>query len=368
MASLFDRNGTWYAQFYKSERSPSRKRLSLRTKQKREARRKLTELEDAFRQGEFDPWGSGTAGDPFAYQDAAGSKPTLSTAQAIDAFAEEKELEGRAKRTVSTYRNVWGRFVDRVGAGKELAEITLDHIHNYIHDRSVSESTRHKRWRHVRAVLNWAECDVVDEVNPPQKPDKLPTPVRDDDLSTVISALKKEYREKRRKRQCRPGQMIWAIPVFRFAFYTGLRASEIGRLKWKHVDRDRGLIRIEEQKNNREQTVPLISKAEDVLDDAPCPRQPDYYIFRAPASPLRDRNEEAFGRQASRTFCKARKRSKVEGKTFHDLRAGFATALAEAGMSAHQIKEAMRHADISTSLKYVRVSRQRLRSEMESAF
>jgi integrase len=55
--------------------------------------------------------------------------------------------------------------------------------------------------------------------------------------------------------------MIWAIPVFRWAFYTGMRASEIGRLKWKHIDRERDLIRIEKQKNGKEQTIPLIKKA-----------------------------------------------------------------------------------------------------------
>lgn len=54
--------------------------------------------------------------------------------------------------------------------------------------------------------------------------------------------------------------------------------------------------------------------------------------------------------------------------TFYDLRAGFATAFADAGKSAHVIREAMRHASLQMVLKYVRVSRQRLHSEMEEAF
>lgn len=56
MASLYTRdNGTSYAQFDDSKRSPSRKRFSLQTSTKRTARRKLTELEDAFVEGKFDP-------------------------------------------------------------------------------------------------------------------------------------------------------------------------------------------------------------------------------------------------------------------------------------------------------------------------
>ena len=68
MASLYKRDGsTYYAQFYDSERSPSRNRFSLRTSTKSTARRKLTELEDAFVEGKFDPWANGRTADPFNY-------------------------------------------------------------------------------------------------------------------------------------------------------------------------------------------------------------------------------------------------------------------------------------------------------------
>jgi integrase len=361
VASLLDRNGTWYAQFYSSDRSPSRKRFSLQTKSKREARRCLTKLEDACGAGEFDPW----TDDPFDYESADGPQ-TLS--QAIEKFVAEKKRQGRAERTIGSYEQVWGLFADRLGAETELSDVTAGQIEDFIHDRSVSESTRHNRWRHVRAVLKWTGSDVVENVNPPKEPDKLPTPVRRDELTSLTEALKAEYREKRQARQCQPGQMIWCVPLFRFVFYSGLRASEVARLKWADIDRDRGLIYITEQKNGREQTVPLISKAEDALGNAPRPHEPDMYVFRSPTGPETERSEDTFADHISRTFCKARRRAEIGEKTLHDLRAGYATALADAGLSAHQIKEACRHASISTSEKYVRVSRTKLRSDMESAF
>lgn len=364
MASLIDRSGTYYAQFYSSDRSPSRKRFSLQTKRKRKARRKLTELEQAAEDGEFDPW----TDDPFDYENP--SKGPLTLSQTISRFAEEKRKQDCAERTVSTYENVWRRFTEPLEGIRLLSDLSSRDVERFIHDGSVSDSTRHKRWRHVRAVLNWADCDVMDGVNAPSRPDKLPTPVREDDLSDVIGALKGDYRDKRRRNCVRPGQMIWAVAPIKFAFYTGLRASEIGRLKWKHVDTERGLIRITEQKNGREQTIPLISKAVEVLEQTPKPRGPECYVFRTPGGPLRDRNAEAFGRRCSRRWCRARQECEdvSDSKTYHSLRAGFATALADAGMSAHQIRDAMRHSDISTSLKYVRVSNQRLKSDMEQAF
>jgi integrase len=361
VASLLDRSGTYYAQFYDSDRSPTRKRFSLKTKRKQKARRKLTELEQAAEDGEFDPW----TDDPFDYEDTSGP---LTTSQALEQFTAAKRKQGRAERTIESYEQVWGLFTGVVGEGCRLSELSVRDVEDFIHDRSVSESTRHNRWRHVRAVLKWHDAELVEHVSPPSEPDKLPTPVRRDDLSDLTEALKRDYREKRRNHFIQPGQMIWTVPLFRFVFYSGLRASEVARLKWKHIDRERGIIRIERQKNGREQTIPLISKAEDALDHAPRPRRPEMYVFRSPSGPKRNRSTDTFADHISRTFCKARRKADIGEKTLHDLRAGFATALSDAGMSAHQIKEACRHQSISTSEKYVRVSRTKLRSDMEAAF
>jgi integrase len=374
MASLYKRDsGTYYAQFFDSKRSPSRKRLSLRTSTKRSARRKLTELEDAFVEGRFDPWASGREGDPFNYDRPQCDRDT-SVSDAIARFAEAKEKQGRSERTIRTYRNLWERFTSRLREGTKLSGLDASDIEAFCYDESVSSATRHKRYRHLRAILTWAEEEdlvaqsPIEDVSAPQKEEKLPTPVRKEDLPKLCSAVGQRYRKLRREGKCRPRQIIWAIPVFRWAFYTGMRATEIGRLRWKHIDRERGLIRITQQKNRKAQTIPLISPAERVLQSVPEANK-EVYVFRAPRGPEVQRNPESFGQTASRHFCKARRESEIDRQlTFHDLRAGFATALADAGKSAHVIREAMRHASLEMALKYVRVSRQRLHSEMESAF
>jgi integrase len=376
MASLYKRdNGTYYAQFYDSERSPSRKRFSLRTSTKSTARRKLTELEDAFVEGRFDPWANnGRKADPFNYDRPEASR-TASLSDAIDRFAEAKRKQGRSERTVSTYRNLWERFTDRLRKGTKLSGVSPSDIEAFCYDDSVSSATRHKRYRHLHAILSWAEEkgllpeSPVEDVSAPQKEEKLPTPVRKEDLPKLCSAVAKRYRKLRRAGNCRSRQIVWAIPVFRWAFYTGMRATEIGRLRWKHIDRDRGLIRITEQKNRKAQTIPLISPAEQVLENVPEPTPGEAYVFRTPEGPTTERNPEIFGQTASRHFCQARRNSEIDRElTFHDLRAGFATALADAGKSAHVIREAMRHSSLQMALKYVRVSNQRLQSEMEEAF
>jgi len=256
-----------------------------------------------------------------------------------------------------------------VGGGVPLSELTASDVHEYVHEPSVSAGTRRSRFRQLRAVLRWAECgELLDEIDAPRRPDNLPTPIRRHELGKICEGLKRRYRRLRSQRKTRAGVLLWAIPAFRFSFFSGLRAGEIASLRWRDLDNERGVIRLRDTKSGGDQTVPLISPAEAALSDAQRPRGPECYVWRTPEGPERDRNEAEFARQLSRTFKKAREKTDVpEEKTLHDLRAGFATALADAGMGAHQIRDAMRHSNVSTSMKYVKVSRQRLADEMEGA-
>ncbi|WP_263834264.1 tyrosine-type recombinase/integrase [Salinibacter sp.] len=118
-----------------------------------------------------------------------------------------------------------------------------------------------------------------------------------------------------------------------------------------------------------EQRLPRTSVLELLYTSEPFTNSDSAYVYHMPDGPIAQRNPENFGQVASRHFCQARRDSEIDRElTFHDLRAGFATVLADAGKSAHVIREAMRHSSLKMALKYVRVSRQRLHSEMESAF
>lgn len=84
MASIFNRNGTLYAQFFSSDRDPTRKRFSRRTSNSHEAERKLSELERAYGRGEFDPWED----DPFNYEEP--ERRSLPLSQAVERFIQKK--------------------------------------------------------------------------------------------------------------------------------------------------------------------------------------------------------------------------------------------------------------------------------------
>lgn len=374
MASLYKRsNGTYYASFYSNNQSPNQKRFSLKTTRKKIARRLLTDLERAYEAGKFSPWADGKKGDPFGY-DAPDVTP-VALEELINRFCEVKQSQGRSERTIESYRGVWRRFMERAGKDTSTTDLRPSKIAAFCYEADVSQATRHKRFRHLRGVLNWAtdnefsDTNPIEEVDPPKQVNKLPTPVRAEELEKIVDTIKQEYRKKRRKGKCQPGQIIWTIPVFRFSFYTGLRASELGRLKWRDVDFERGQIFIGEQKNNEESYVPLIAPALEVLRHVGTDRKPNNFVFNTADGHPSERNPRWFGLNASRWFKRAREKAKIDRDiTLHSLRAGFATQLAENGASAHVIRSAMRHSTLSMALKYIDVAQKTLKDEVEAAF
>lgn len=189
-----------------------------------------------------------------------------------------------------------------------------------------------------------------------------------EDLRQICETVQRDYEDKRERGLCEPNEIIWRAWAFRIAFFTGLRGGELARLRFKHLDRERGLVFILKQKNNKQQTVPLAKKANCVLDEV-LGGPPQMFVFGGPGSRLGERNVTAWRNNLSRAFSEYRKAAGIERPIYlHSLRHGFCTASAEAGKSAATIKECARHASIDTSMIYVKMSHEHLKQEMDGVF
>lgn len=353
MASLFTRKGTYYISFFDQYEEPKRKQLSLHTKDKRQANRRLLDLEDAFENGAFDPWRDSIQS--FIEGNTASENITCEHAKAR--FVAAKRKEECSPNTIRTYSGIIGRFVNEVNPKRPIGEIRESHISRYVRKESLAQSTKRKRYRHLSVWFNWlVRHELLNEspmrkMKAPKSGNKLPKALRMGEMDTLCKASPK-----------------WFSRLVRFAVYTGLRSSELGRLKFEHVDLDSGLIRIYEQKNGSEQTIPLVPKAEAILKEIGCSKatQPEHsgYVFNQ--RKLKIRRWVQF---VSRTFRKYADQSELRRElSFHSTRHATATVLAEAGKSAVVIKEFMRHSHISTSMTYTHIARKRLSAEVESVF
>ncbi len=368
MAAILERNGKYYAQFYDEARSPNRKRFSLKTTRKRKARRRTTKFESDYLEGKFDPW----VDDPWSYDQEKYDPVGIQVA--MDLFLKRKREANRTNNTIRTYREVIGLLIDEVGASTLLGQISTGQLRDFVRDSSLAKATQRKRYGHLRTFLRWCTAEKLvrknqlGDVSQPEKPNKLPKAIFQDELTRLCEVVKKGYRRKRKKNWIRKRELIWRIPLFRFAFYTGMRGSELARLRWNHIDFEKELIYIREQKNRKEQTIPLNRKARAVLGNVKQERSTGY-VFQSPNFEDGERNPKWFRENAANAFRRAREEAGLrEELSFHSLRHGFCTKLAEAGKSAVVIKEAARHADISTSMRYVHMANEQLKVEVEDAF
>lgn len=145
-------------------------------------------------------------------------------------------------------------------------------------------------------------------------------------------------------------------------FASGLRASELARLKLQDLDLDAGAAKVWDGKGGKDGIVPLSPPAIEAL------RQ--YLGIVRPHFAARANNPHVFlghwGRSLTRQaiWCRVRGIAKSAlGKRIspHFLRHGFATALVEGGADIRDVQVLMRHSSVDTTAIYVHTDLQYLR-------
>jgi integrase len=136
--------------------------------------------------------------------------------------------------------------------------------------------------------------------------------------------------------------------VIELALNTGMRKSEILHLKWDHINLRQGYLELLDQKNGEYDTIPLNSKAQEILRAIPR-RLDSAYVFtgRKEGQPFWDLKKQ---------FEKAISNAKLEGVTFHTLRHTCASHLVMAGVDLATVREIMRHKSMEMTLRYAHLS------------
>lgn len=374
MASLLHQHGHYYLQFFDAARTPKRKRVALRTTQKRTAQALQRKLEHDYALGRFDPWSH----DAFAYDQPAEPLPAVRPAtlrETVESFLDYLRAHGRQATTLRTYTTLLRSFSADVGDETPFASVEASHVRAYVWSPNVAAATRYTRYRHVKAffarsvrALPGAVRNPMDELEAPPNRDRLPKVVSAADLNAICEVFEAEYATKRAAKTCREGEVIWFVPLFRFAFYSGLRASELGRLRWGHVDLGAGTLTLLQQKSQREQVVPLARQALAVLASMEM-GAPDTYVFGAPGHLSGERSIQAFVWNIGAAFRRAKVKAKIARPIcVHGLRHGFCTTLAHSGVNMAVIQRAARHASVGTTMRYVSLADETVRQSLDAAF
>jgi integrase/recombinase XerD len=188
--------------------------------------------------------------------------------------------------------------------------------------------------------------DLAEEVYHIREPQKLPLVMSVDEMKRLLAV----------------GSSLKTRVLLSLGYGCGLRASEIVRLKVKHIDRAQDIIRIEQSKGRKDRNVMLSPEMLDLLRqwwkvrpsrfDAGIPVQ-ERWLFPSRKSA----GKPMTTRQLNRLFHEAAGAAGIKkGVTVHTLRHSFATHLLDGGTDIRKIQVLLGHEKLDTTARYLHVA------------
>ena len=287
----------------------------------------------------------------------------------LDAFCDAVWLEdGLAKNTLESYRRDLRLFAEWLKSrGRatllDAAEADLSDYFAWRFSRpgkkqggrSSTQARIHsslKRFYRYLVREGRIALDPTLKLDPPKKTPRFPRTLSEAEVEALLAQPNPETRHGLRDRA-----------MLEVLYASGLRASELTRLKLAEVSFDMGVVRIL-GKGSKERLVPLGEEALAWLDR---------YLKQARPALLRKRTSEyvfvtgrgaPMTRQAFWSLIRKHAASAIPGKALspHTLRHAFATHLLNHGADLRVVQLLLGHADISTKQIYTHVARERLKA------
>jgi site-specific recombinase XerD len=187
--------------------------------------------------------------------------------------------------------------------------------------------------------------DLAGEIYHLREPQKIPLVMSPDEARRLLAVASK----------------LKVRTLLSLAYGCGLRASEVVRLKVKHIDSAQKVIRIEQSKGRKDRNVMLSPEALDLLRHWWKVRPSRYDAGAALAErwlfPGNRRGQPMTTRQLSRLFHQAAEAAGIKkAVTLHALRHSFATHLLERGTDIRIIQALLGHEKLDTTARYTRVA------------
>ncbi|KAB8168479.1 tyrosine-type recombinase/integrase [Lysobacter maris] len=308
------------------------------------------------------------------------------------ARAVERELEtsgfvDRREAEKTSLRAVLERYQREVTPGKKSAEIEKVKIRVLLRDpvlpnlkMSAISSAAVAAWRDRRlaevsagtvirelgilsAALNHARREWGIHVeNPIRYVKRPPTPRSRDrrltaeEESYLLAALEQAPRKPNGTFGKGGSRNPWIAPLIQLAIETAMRRGELLALDWRHVDLRRRTAHLPETKNGDARTVPLSSRAVEILKDLP--RAFSGNVFPTTAMAVKLGFARAIKR-AQETYlrdCQKARRPPspgfLEDVHFHDLRHEAASRMADKLANVLELSAVTGHRDLRMLKRY----------------
>ena len=145
---------------------------------------------------------------------------------------------------------------------------------------------------------------------------------------------------------------LWAVTgkqgypfgtAVRVLLLTGQRRDEIGNMKWKQLNLDKGILKLAkaDTKSRRANEIPLSGAVVKLLRDVPHPR--GEFVFRSRFSVTHVRGWSGYTARLRKALLKQLGKDEIEDWRIHDLKRTAATGMAKLGVDLTVIKLICEH-------------------------
>jgi site-specific recombinase XerD len=211
-----------------------------------------------------------------------------------------------------------------------------EYFNELVSKRHLSSSSCRQALNGIRflylQVLHWAHFDV--HIDIPKRPQKLPELLTRSEIEQIILA-------------CRNGKHRMLLMT---CYGCGLRVSELVRLKVKHIDGERHLLRIERGKGNKDRCVLIAESLLGELRQYWRQYQPALWLFPNNLHP----QAHLCVSSAQRIYNAAKRRAGIDKQGgIHSLRHAYATHQLDQGLPVNQLQQQLGHRDLKSTLRYL---------------
>lgn len=376
MATLRERNGNYSIRFVQTKDGKKEScQFSLRTNRKKIAEKLQRRLEidqesgavDVFNNFDFLSWRDGAP-----KEDSLPQKHLLS--KSIEGFIADRTDMGQKSR--DNYKQLLNAFNNNVGITMLTELVQKKDVQDYCFRDDISVSTQNNYLTHLKTFFKWVESnghgtDVTKGIRKKTVPENLKDQIiGSDDLETIIMKHQQHISKKTTDGFILSDsrKQLWFEPLVRFAFKTGLRKTEILKLKWKHLDINNNLITVVAGKGGKSRTVVFDNEIKSLLKTwkQSVNGLDDRFVFESPES-TREESKQMASDTPSKNFktfvVKAGLGNSIH---FHSLRHTAATNYLKAGYNLYEVQKLMGHSSISVTERYIHLVPNDLKEKAES--
>jgi site-specific recombinase XerD len=261
---------------------------------------------------------------------------------------EELQRRNYAKSTVEAYTSALRDFAKYFH--KPPDQLGPEHIRQFqlhlLRDRKLAASTVKQRMAAVQFffVRTLKRAYLREDFPYPKVPRRLPEILSQEEVARLIdSASNLSHRA-----------------ILMTLYSTGMRRSELVRLKVGDVDSRRMVIHVRQGKGSKDRDVPLSQKLLETLREYWRCVKPETYLF--PGQPGKLGSDVPLTAKAVWHACHgAVRRAGIQKRISpHSLRHSYATHLLESGADLHTIQLLLGHADMRHMTVYLHLSQRHL--------